>query len=449
MDNVQDQLNSFLEAHPDIEIFEVILPDIAGGLRGKWVTRDKIHKVFSGGLKLPTSALAFDVWGRDVEAFVFDSGDGDGICQADIRTLVPVPWLQRPTGQVVISLNEVSGEPCSHDSRFMLQGLMDRFKALGLTPVVASEMEFHLFQSGDDELGRPLHTQTDRLGGALASGQTYCIETMEDMGDVMHDIRDACTAQGLPVDTLIKESAPSQYEINLYHCPDALMAADQAVMLQRVIRGVAKKHGLRATFMAKPFGDIAGNGMHVHCSVLDNDGNNAFDNGDDEGTPLLRHAIAGCLATMEESMLLFAPNLNSYRRFQRGTHAPLAPAWGYENRTVAVRVPADAPVATRIEHRVSGADANPYLAIAAILAGMLHGIENKLEAPAPLVGNAYDQVAPSLPRYWQDALARFSDSTFIRDNFGAEFQRIYTLLKKQEQDEFDRHVTLLEYDACL
>jgi glutamine synthetase len=449
MDNEQTQLNSFLEAHPDIEIFEVVLPDIAGGLRGKWVTRDKIHKVFAGGLKLPTSALAFDVWGRDVEAYVFDSGDGDGICQADIRTLTPVPWSQRPTGQVIISLNEVGGEPCAHDSRFILQGLMDRFKALGLTPVVASEMEFHLFQDEDDELGRPLHTQTDRLGGALASGQTYCIETMESMADVMHDIRDACDAQGLPVDTLIKESAPSQYEINLYHCPDALMAADQAVMLQRAIRGVAKRHGLRATFMAKPFGNIAGNGMHVHCSVLDNDGNNAFDNGAVEGTDLLRQAIAGCLATMEESMLLFAPNLNSYRRFQRGTHAPLAPAWGYENRTVSVRVPADAPVATRIEHRVSGADANPYLAIAAILAGMLHGIENKLEAPAPLVGNAYDQVPPSLPRYWQDALARFSDSAFIRDNFGGEFQRIYTLLKQQEQDEFDRHVTPLEYDACL
>jgi glutamine synthetase len=449
MDNIESQLKEFLEAHPDIEIFEVILPDIAGGLRGKWVTRDKIHKVFAGGLKLPTSALAFDIWGRDVEAFVFDSGDGDGICQADIRTLAPVPWLQRATGQVLMSLNEVSGEPCVYDSRFILQGLMDRFKAHGLTPVVASEMEFHLFQNEDDALGRPLHTQTDRLGGELASGQTYCIETMEDMADVMHEIRDACTAQGLPVDTLIKESAPSQYEINLYHCPDALMAADQAVMLQRVIRGVAKKHGLRATFMAKPFGNHAGNGMHVHCSVLDDEGNNAFDNGGAEGTELLRHAIAGCLATMEESMLLFAPNLNSYRRFQRGTHAPLAPTWGYENRTVSVRVPADAPVATRIEHRVSGADANPYLAIGTILAGMLHGIENKLEAPAPLAGNAYDQAEPSLPRYWQDALVRFSDSAFIRDNFGAEFQRIYTLIKQQEQDEFDRHVTPLEYEACL
>jgi glutamine synthetase len=148
-------------------------------------------------------------------------------------------------------------------------------------------------------------------------------------------------------------------------------------------------------------------------------------------------------------MLLFAPNLNSYRRFQRGTHAPLAPSWGYENRTVAVRVPADEAHATRIEHRVAGADANPYLVVAAILAGMLHGIDNDLEAPAPLEGNAYEQLPPSLPRYWPDALARFEDSEFISEYFGEEFRQVYSILKQQEIDEFDRHVTPLEYDACL
>jgi len=331
----------------------------------------------------------------------------------------------------------------------MLERLMERFASHGLRPVLASEMEFFLFRDENDSLGRPVHTQSDRVGGALGSGQTYCIDTMEDMSELMHGIRDACVVQGLPIDTLIKESAPSQYEINLYHSPDALVAADQAVLLQRTIKGVAKQQGLRATFMAKPFGDLAGSGMHVHCSLIDTDGNNAFDDGTGKGNDLLRQAIAGCLATMEESMLLFAPNLNSYRRFQRGTHAPLAPSWGYENRTVSLRVPADVPAATRIEHRVSGADANPYLVIAAILAGMLHGIENKLQAPEPMEGNAYDKLPASLPRYWPDALARFESSKFIGDNFGAEFQRVYSLTKRQEMDEFDRQVTPLEYDACL
>lgn len=443
------RLQAFLELHPDIEIFEVMLPDIAGKLRGKWVTRDKIEKVFAGGLKLPLSALAFDIWGRDVDAWVFDSGDGDGICEAHIASLVAVPWATRSTGQVLISLREVDGAPCAYDPRFILKDLIARLADHGLTPVMASEMEFYLFTDENDTLGRPVHTQTDRIGGALASGHTYCIDTMYDMSRLMHGIRDACTAQNLPIDTLIKESAPSQYEINLYHSADVLAAADQAVMLQRVIKGVARQQGLRASFMAKPFGDLAGNGMHVHCSLLDTNGNNVFDGGSGKGTPLLRHAIAGCLTGMEASMLLFAPTLNSYRRFQRGTHAPLAPCWGYENRTVSLRVPADTPVATRIEHRVAGADANPYLVMAAILAGILHGIENKLEAPEPLEGNAYEQLPPALPRYWPDALAAFENSEFIGRYLGAEFQRIYTLMKQQEMDQFDCQVTPLEYDACL
>ncbi|MCB1854597.1 MAG: glutamine synthetase [Halieaceae bacterium] len=449
MSDAHNALEQFLRQHPDVEIVEMILPDICGGLRGKWIARDKLDKLAGGELKLPLSSLVCDVWGRDGEAWVFGTGDGDGYCIPDLRTLVRVPWQERETAQVLISMREVDGAPCAYDSRHMLQALMARFAALGLTPVVATEMEFYLLRDEEDSLGRPLHTQTDRVGGALASGQTYSVETMEGMAPLMHAIRDACVVQNLPVDTLIKESAPSQYEINLYHNADALVAADQAVMLKRAIRSVARAHGLRATFMAKPFGQLAGNGMHVHCSLVDTDGNNAFADGSGAGNSLLRHAIAGCLATMEDSMLLFAPNLNSYRRFQRGSHAPLAPCWGFENRTVSVRVPADSAAATRIEHRVAGADANPYLAVAAILAGMLHGIENALRAPKPIQGNAYELLPPSLPRYWPDALARFSASAFIRDNLGESFQHVYTVLKQQEMDEFDRQVTPMEYDACL
>ncbi|MDH3885424.1 MAG: glutamine synthetase family protein [Desulfobacterales bacterium] len=449
MDSHQDKLRDFLHAHPDIELFEMILPDICGGLRGKWLTRDKIGKLLAAELKMPLSSLACDVWGRDGAAWVFGSGDGDGYCEPDIRTLAVVPWHARPMAQLVISMREVGGAPCSYDSRYMLQNLMSRFRAVGLTPVVATEIEFCLLRDEQDSLGRPLHSQTDRVGGALAAGQTYCVDTLEDMAALMHGIRDACAAQNLQIDTLIKEAAPSQYEINLYHSPDALVAADQAMMLKRAIKAVARQQGLLATFMAKPFGDLAGNGMHVHCSLLDDDGNNAFAGGTGQGNQLLRQAVAGCLATMEESMLLFAPNLNSYRRFQLGSHAPMAPCWGYENRTVAVRIPTDAAEATRIEHRVPGADANPYLVIAGILAGILHGIEHQLQAPPPLTGNAYEQLPASLPRHWPEALARFTTSGFIRDNLGENFQQVYTVLKQQELDEFDRQVTPMEYDACL
>lgn len=443
------QLDAFLEQNPEIEVFEVILPDLAGGLRGKWVARDKIAKVFDGGLKLPLSTLAFDVWGRDPEALVFESGDRDGVCEADINTIVAAPWLKRPTGQVILSLNEVNGELCSYDPRNILKKLISRFSELNLTPVLASEMEFHLFNENDDHLGRPIHTQNDNIGGSLHAGQTYSIELMSNISELMHSIRDACLLQNLPVDTLIKEASPSQYEINLYHNNNALLAADQALMLKRVIKGVSRQQGLRANFMAKPFSEVAGNGMHIHCSLIDDNGLNAFNNNTDTGNELLRYAIAGCLDTMQEAMLLFAPNLNSYRRFQRGSHAPMAPTWGYENRTVSVRVPADSHESMRLEHRLAGADANCYLVIAAILAGILHGIENKLEAPPPVEGNAYDQFPPSLPRYWPDAIAAFSKSDFIEKYFGSEFKKIYTIIKEQELDEFDRVVTPLEYESNL
>lgn len=447
--DTSEQLQGFLNQNPDIELFEVMLPDIGGGLRGKWITRDKIHKLFDGEIKLPASSVAFDVWGRDIESWVFGGGDGDGHCQPDISTLVRVPWASRATGQVLMSMNEADGSPCLLDPRYILQRTLDRFAQRGLTPVLATEMEFYLLRDEPDALGRPGHTQTDCVGGRLAAGQTYGIEAMAEVADLMHDIRDACQAQQLPVDTLIKEGAPSQYEINLYHCADALQAADQAVMLRRVIRSVARQHGLLATFMAKPFGELSGNGMHVHCSLVDREGNNVFDSGNRQGTPLLAQAVAGCLRAMPDSMLLFAPHLNSYRRFRRGTHAPLAACWGYENRTAALRIPADTPAATRIEHRVAGADAHPHLVIAAILAGMLDGLEQELEAPAPLQGNAYDDSAERLPRHWPEALRRFEHAAFIRDHFGPEFQRVFTLMKEQEMDDFDRQVTPLEYDATL
>ncbi|TGD71700.1 glutamine synthetase [Mangrovimicrobium sediminis] len=442
-------LQAFLEENPDIEMFEVMLLDLGGNLRGKWVTPDKMPGVMAGQMKLPLTTLALDAWGRDIEDLVFDKGDGDGYCVPDPRTLAAVPWMARPGGQVLVSMHEVDGGPCGYDPRAVVERLMQRLASHGYRAVMATEMEFNLLKDERDFMGRPAHSQEDSVGGSVGAGHTYGIESMQEVAELMHEIRDACDAQGLPIDTLTKEAAPSQYEINLYHNDDALVAADQAVMLQRLIRGVARNHDLLATFMAKPFGDIAGNGMHVHCSLLDADGNNAFDDGTGAGTPLLRQAVAGCLETMPDCMLLLAPSLNSYRRFTRGTHAPLTPCWGYENRTVALRVPADAPAATRLEHRVAGADANPYLVIAGLLAGIVHGIERGLEPPEPLAGNAYEQLEPSLPQHWSEAFECFRDSAFITDTFGHEFQDVYCALKQQEMDEFDHHVTPLEYDAGL
>ena len=357
-------LDAFLQQHPDLEVFEVLLPDINGQLRGKWVSRENLAKVFGGGFKLPVSTIAFDIWGRDIGATVFEDGDADGVCLPEPATLARVPWLPRATGQVLVSMGTVHASAYAGDPRTVLANVLARYARLGLRPVVAAELEFYLFERERNADGTPRHTQTASGGRALVGGQTYGIEAMQDVGELMHGVREAAAVQGLPVDTLITEAAPSQFEINLFHQDDALRACDQALLLKRAIKGVARAQGRLASFMAKPFGDLAGNGMHIHFSLVDASGRNVFDDDTDQGSELLRHAVAGCLATMPEAMALFAPNVNSYRRLRLGSHAPHAPTWGYENRTAAVRIPGGSRSAIRLEHRVCGADANPYLAVA-------------------------------------------------------------------------------------
>lgn len=442
-------LDAFLQQNPDLEVFEVLLPDINGQLRGKWVSRENLAKVFGGGFKLPVSTIAFDIWGRDIGATVFEDGDADGICLPEPATLARVPWLPRATGQVLVSMGTVHASAYAGDPRTVLANVLARYAQLGLRPVVAAELEFYLFDRVRNADGTPRHTQTASGGRALVGGQTYGLEAMQDVAELMHGVREAAAVQGLPVDTLITEAAPSQFEINLYHQDDALRACDQALLLKRAIKGVARAQGRLASFMAKPFGDLAGNGMHIHFSLIDASGRNVFDDDTDQGSELLRHAVAGCLATMPEAMALFAPNYNSYRRFRLGSHAPHAPTWGYENRTAAVRIPGGSRSAIRLEHRVCGADANPYLAVAGILAGALMGIEQRLAAPAPVAGDAYSQHPPGLPRFWPDALRAFEKSAFVGDYLGEELRRVFLMSKWQELDEFLGHVSPMEYDAYL
>jgi glutamine synthetase len=221
------------------------------------------------------------------------------------------------------------------------------------------------------------------------------------------------------------------------------------VLLKRLVKGVARRHGMEATFMSKPYGDCAGNGMHVHASILGRDGRNIFAGEGREGAPALRHAVAGLLSTMEECTAVFAPNANAYRRFRAGSHAPTRVAWGYDNRSAAVRVPDSAPDATRIEHRVSGADANPYLVVAAVLAGAFHGMQGRMEPPPAAAGNVYESAARPLPASWDAALAAFEASGFIAHYWGEAYRRVYAACKRQEKEILEARVTSAEYDAYL
>lgn len=441
-------LARFFEQHPGIETVEVVLTDLNGVFRGKWLPADALDKVLGGQFKMPLTAVSPDIWGRDVPALCKRTGDGDGICEPVISSIRLLPWLSRPTAQLFLQLNTEDGAPWGFDPRVVLKNVFEKYRERGLTPVCAPELEFYLFREGRDADGRPRVAGTRVNGDCQIGGQLYSTELMHEQAALLHEIREACATMNVPLDGLLKELAPGQYELNLHHVDDPLQAADNAQLLKQVIKSVARKHGQVASFMAKPFGDRDGNGFHTHVSVLDADGCNIFDDGTDKGSEELRHAIAGLALVMPDCMLIFAPHLNSWRRLQHGVHGPLAPTWGYENRFVAMRIPNGDGSARRIEHRIGGADANPYLSLAAILAGILHGLDQRLEADAPTEAGP-EKPAATLPDTWTAALTAFENSKFVAEQLGADFQQALAAIKRVEQEEFSAAVTRLEYDSYL
>jgi glutamine synthetase len=447
----REQASAFLESHPEIEVIEVFIADANGVLRGKWLPRNAAMKVFEGGIRLPRSALSVDIWGQDVigSGLVFETGDSDGICVPVPGTLKTVPWLARPTAQVQMTMLDADATPYFGDPRQVLGRVLDLFAARGLTPVVATELEFYLFDKELDAAGRPQAPISPVTGQRQTTSQVYGIDDLQEFEGFLADVARACAAQDIPADTAIAENAPGQYEINLNHVADAQAAADHAVLLKRALKGIAKQHGLFASFMAKPYGEQAGNGMHVHFSLIDEAGDNVFDDGSAQGSDLLRQAIAGMAATMNDGMAVFAAHANSYRRFQRGAHAPTSPSWGYDNRTTALRIPLGSAKAMRVEHRVASADTNPYLTLAVILAGAYHGIAKELSPPPVTEGDAYAQEAPKLATTWDQALAVFEGSSFIGEYLGAPYQALYAACKRQEQAVLGLQVTDVEYDTYL
>lgn len=442
-----EEPSAFIKAFGIPDIVEVLLPDTSGVLRGKWLPGAGMGKIWKSGVPIPLSIFGLDVWGCEVmeTGIHVETGDQDGLCWPVPGTLKPVPWAPRPSAQVLITMHKPDGAPWMLDPRQQLARIVGRLAAHGLFPCVAFELEFYLLKPGAD--GAPPRPVFPAEGQARQN--MYAMSDLDAFSTLLHDVRTAAAAQGLPTDTIISEAAPGQFEVNLYHKDDALSAADDSILLRRLIDGVARRHGLRATFMAKPLLDFAGSGMHVHVSLKDSTGVNVFARSGGEGERLMRHAAGGLLATMADSTLLFVPSFNGYRRLVPGTYAPTGVTWGYDNRSVAVRVPNGPPDAARLEHRIAGADAHPHVVLAAILAGMLEGIEAGIEPPAPLAGNAYDHDVPRLSPSMADAITRFSGSGFIERAFGEEYRRIYAVMKEKELEAFSRVILPLEYETYL
>jgi glutamine synthetase len=261
---------------------------------------------------------------------------------------------------------------------------------------------------------------------------------------LLAEIDRVCRLQDIPTTSALAEYGPGQYEVNLRHAPDALRVCDESLRFKRAVKSVARAFGCEATFLPKPYRDMAGSGLHIHVSLLDRGGHNIFAATNPLDSAPLRHVIAGTLTTLGDGVALCAPGPNSYRRFRAEAYVPLHPTWSINNRGSAIRVPASDPDNLRIEHRLAGADANPYLVLAWVLAGMLHGLERKLEPPAVLTGNAYEQDGEPLPITWPEAIAQFSRSEFARDALGERFVQLFSTVKRAEMEEFNSYVTPLE-----
>lgn len=404
--------------------------DLNGQMRGKRIPGSYATKLDTGAVRMPLSALNVDIFGLDIEGspLVFETGDADGVLRPTERGAMPIPWLDAPQALVPMEMMHDDGAPFDGDPRFALKSVLARYAARGWTVQAATELEFTLIDDSGDALDTVMNPQTGRR---LQSAAVLSLLHLDAFDPFFSALYDACEAMDIPAQTTTSESGVGQFEITLNH-QDALKAADDTWLFKALIKGLARKFGFAATFMAKPFEEDAGNGMHLHFSVLDADGKNVFDNGGEEGTETLLQAVAGCLAAMPASTLLFAPHANSYRRMVPGNHAPTSVCWAYENRTAAVRIPGGPYTARRIEHRVAGGDINPYLTFAAILGAAITGVEEGMSPPAPMQGNAYDLALPQLAPDWENAIDRFEADPLMRTIFPEELIRNLVLTKRQE-----------------
>lgn len=428
-----DPLSTFLDRHPDLKYIDAFLFDLCGKPLGKRYRASEARKLFQTGLNMCAAVTLLDATGNtsDPLGYGVSDGDPDALCRPLPATLAPVPWARTPTAQVMVEMQTPeTGDPIWFEPRQVLKRVLDRFDDVGLTPVVALELEFYLIDARRDDRGFPRPVTSPRSGKPVSAKTVYGMETLDEFGGLLEAFGNACDAQAIPATVASSEFAPGQFEINLMHQADALAAADHAGLLKRCVTAVARAQGIDATFASKPFAEESGSGLHIHLSILDRDGQNIFADAQDD---TLKRAIAGLQATMADSMAIFAPNINAFRRFQPDLFVPVTKDWGYDNRAAAFRVPPARGQDRRIEHRVAGADANPYLALASVLAGALHGLTNDgLTATAPATGNVSSTPDPTLPQTLWHALDRLTDAPILAEALGRDYLEIYRSVKTNE-----------------
>jgi len=410
---------------------ECIFPDVSGYPRGKLMPSGSFAA--GGELRIAQAIPMQAVTGEYSYDSIFPDEDPDILLIPDYSTVKPVPWATTPRDMAIHDCYELGGELCQFAPRSILKQVLARYDAMNLTPVVAPEIEFYLTAANvnpDDVLKPPM----GRGGRAEVGQSAFSMNLLNELAPFWDEFHAAIDTLGIRGDTWIHEVGLTQYEINLLH-GNAEEVADQAFLFKYAAKEIALRHGLNAVFMAKPIAGEAGSSMHLHQSIVDTGGNNIFSNADGSESERFHHFIGGLQAYLPDMMLVFAPFVNSYRRFIKGSMAPVNLSWGHDNRTTGLRIPRSDPAARRVETRVAGADANPYLVLAATLAAGLAGIEEKLSPTQALEGSAYNH-SHDLARTFLVAHEQFEASASARRLLGDRFVTAYASIKDIEYQNY-------------
>lgn len=445
-----DRIETFLKEHK-IEEVECLLPDMAGIARGKILPAERFLKgMTTKSLRIPESIFVQTVTGDypsdDIDTVTSPSTQ-DVYLVPDPSTIRVVPWYSDPTAQVICDAYYFDGKPVQIAARQLLQRILKLYEEKSWQPIVAPELEFFLVDVNTDP-DYPLEPPVGRSGRRETSRQAYGVDAVNEFDPLFEEVYDFCEAQDIDIDTLTHEAGAAQMEMNFNHGP-ALLLADQAFLFKRTVREAGLRHKVYATFMAKPMQGEPGSSMHIHQSLLDKKSKkNLFAQKSGKDTKLFHRHIAGLQKYLPAAMPLLAPNVNSYRRLTPFSDAPINTHWGYDNRTTGLRVPHSEAVARRVENRLAGADANPYLAIAASLACGYLGMEESLEPRPPVEGSAY-KLAHSLPRTLYDALHRFNSSRSLKKVLGETFVDAVTMVKDTELLAYQQVISSWEREHLL
>lgn len=450
-----DELHKYMKKFPDTQEMEIIIGDINGVIRGKRIRSNEFESIFRDGFSIPGSAVLLDTLGQTIPGIKWSADDGDPDTGAHIiaGSLAPIPWAKKPSAQALFSYDKHNNKPFFAEPRGVLERTLLKIKEIVPKVVMAAELEFYLLDANTDR-PTPKTSLIPGVGRPQPGPQCYHPDDLWDIEGFLNDLYAVCEKQNIPAGTAISEYAPAQFEINLHHTDDPLLACDHALLLKRAIKAIARQHNLVACFMAKPFAEESGSGLHVHMSLVDQDGNNYFSQNDNKlsqppYSKNLRNAIGGLRETMSAATAIFAPNANSYRRLRPEMFAPVEPNWGANHRNVSLRIPVSDARNLRFEHRVSGADANPYLVTAAILSGVHYGITNQCNPGKMIKEGEVISLNQEIPNRWNKAIDQFEANKILPNYLGEEFCKSFVANRRFEEMEFNHNISDIDYNWYL